>query len=552
MPRLKSQCDVCGKDLVLRTSHKIGLENVLFYRCGHVFTESTIKQFHPTLTAQDFVSASGLKEAYDYQKDGVSFIHESDFNTLIADPMGLGKTIQSILAARSARYPDGSKRFKKILILVKSATTFQWFQECKEWYSLDLWSTFLIQGTKNLIVPGFQVYICSMDTFSRFAKIDKNRKNYNGESLVTFDKQFTHFARDIDLVIVDECHSFKNTDSNRSRVLVEFITQFDVQHKILLSGTPIKNRADEYFIPLNLLRPRHFTSLESFRRQWLEADYSTKPPKYNRIHRYKLDDFKELTQDFILRREKKDVLENLPPFRRTFETVFADDENLRNLYNQHLGDLKDKYESGRKLSYWDISDNLMTLRRITGLMKVPFAVEYIETFLDCTTDNGHSEKIAIGLHHIGVRDSLYNALTARGHRVLKISGEDDSRKKEDTKNLWREDPSYRIILVQMLAGGVGLNLQTRSCQTMLNLEREWNAADEEQFEGRFWGRAEMDTMPPSFLAEYMLVQDTIDWEFHKMVERKRQICGETLDGWEFTNDIAAIRELVGKIVGKRL
>ena len=87
---------------------------------------------------------------------------------------------------------------------------------------------------------------------------------------------------------------------------------------------------------------------------------------------------------------------------------------------------------------------------------------------------------------------------------------------------------------------------------MLNLEREWNAADEEQFEGRFYGRANEKTQPPSFLAEYMLVKDSLDDDFHTMVERKRKICGETLDGWNFTNDANAVRELVERTISRKL
>src|ERR1035437_5814825 len=140
----------------------------------------------------------------------------------------------------------------------------------------------------------------------------------------------------VDLVIVDECHSFKNPDSARSQALVAFLQdisiseldrtlhlecaacehQWDKQIRIkinlrtnrgklthyergecpkcgaqsaqqtehtltledrtkglvMLSGTPIKNRAEEYFIPLNLMRPDIFTSLDSFRRRWLTQD----------------------------------------------------------------------------------------------------------------------------------------------------------------------------------------------------------------------------------------------------------------------------------------
>ena len=38
---------------------------------------------------------------------------------------------------------------------------------------------------------------------------------------------------------------------------------------IMLSGTAIKNRAEEYFVPLNIVAPERFPSLERFRCDWL-------------------------------------------------------------------------------------------------------------------------------------------------------------------------------------------------------------------------------------------------------------------------------------------
>ena len=81
----------------------------------------------------------------------------------------------------------------------------------------------------------------------------------------------------------------KNTASNRSQALVNFLKSLDTEEyeetevfgvrtqvlktkqncgKILLTGTPILNRADEYFIPLNLVAPKVFPSLDHFRKAW--------------------------------------------------------------------------------------------------------------------------------------------------------------------------------------------------------------------------------------------------------------------------------------------
>lgn len=582
--KLKSTCSICNKPLELKSEVLIGTEGYLRgYKCGHSFWESASPEPSEVLE-YDFTSNNGQKAAYPYQQDGVRFIEKTGFNCIIADPMGLGKTIQALLAAREAENPDGSPKFKSILGIVKPNTIYQWYEESKEWFDPGLWSVFRIDGTKGFIPPGFRLYLLSMDTLSRFM----SKKNGGLSTLKSLG---------IDLVIVDECHSFKNTESARSKALVEFLQligteirevelkyhcrhcelewqevkeiAFDLRRNvatetkwsrcpqcgrsfaqaekieadkkvglILLSGTPIKSRADEYFIPLNLIRPDIFTSQAHFRRRWLQKDDNN---KWTRIHPYMKEEFDKLTSHFILRREKNEVLD-LPPFRRTFETIYVEDETLKTQYNLALADLATKARNLHKLSYFDVKENLMTLRRITGMAKVSFAVEYIDTFLDTT----EKEKIAIGIMHDGVRDAIFYALSKRGIPVLKYSGEDSTEQKNRTQKLFQTSPEHRVIIINMVSGGVGLNLQ--ACNNILCLERMWTAADEEQFEGRFWRNGQ--TLP--VLAEYMLAHGTIDAWTSALVEHKRQVCGETLDGWDFQSDPQLLRDLVEKIISHKL
>lgn len=584
--RLRTACPVCSKPLDLKSECKI-LDSVLReYKCGHSFLESAADTSHAEL---DLTSCTGTKQAFDFQKDGIEFVFKTDFNCLIADPMGLGKTIQSLLAARNAK-----DRFKHILVLVKSATQYQWFYESKEWYDAGLWSTYLIKGSKNFIPPGFNIYILSMDTLSRLTKSKDGTASLK--------------ALDIDLVIVDECHSFKNPDSARSQALVAFlqdISQADVTREIdiscpmcrakwtesttikinlrqnqsnitsrhytnckqcgsrvvvgadhtslndtqrkkgliLLSGTPIKNRADEYFIPLNLLKPEVFTSQARFRSRWLVKDFNG---KYNRISPYMIDEFRELTSNFIIRREKNEVL-SLPPFRRTFQYIQSEDENFKKAYNKALQELERAVESDG-CGWMNVEPHLITLRRIIGMAKCDAAIEHVEEFIETTED----EKIAIGIHHEAVRDRLFYEFQTRGYNPLKLSGEDSAERKSQIQNLWLTDSSRRVAVINMLAGGVGLNLQLPQCQTAIGLERQWNAADEEQFEARFFGRGAVETMPKNFLIEYIIASGTYDQWFTDLVESKRQICGETLDGWNLKSDSDSLKDLVHQTLQGRL
>ena len=592
--KLTSLCSICNKPLVLVNECQFGQDWYRNYKCGHAFYETESRSVAVRdETRRNYDACIPGKSAFDFQREGIDFIFKSNFNCLIADPMGLGKTIQVLLAAREAKFPDGTPRFRSILVLVKAATTYQWYGETKEWLDPALWSTFIIQGTKGFIPPGFRVYILSMDTMSRFMKTPTGAATLK--------------SLNVDLVIVDECHSFKNPDSARSQALVAFLQDISIseldrtlhlgcaacenqwdkpikikinlrtnrgklthyergkcpkcgaefalqtEHEltvedrtkglVMLSGTPIKNRAEEYFIPLNLMRPDIFTGLDSFRRRWLTQDDKG---KWSRIASHRIEVFKETTKDFIIRREKNAVL-SLPPFRRTFEKIGIEGEEFQRSYNAALETLQRRVDElaaeGKEMSFFEVQENLMTLRRIVGLAKVPAALEYIEEFLESVED----EKLAVGIHHQGVRDNLYFGLKQKGIRCLKLSGEDSAEKKNQILMEFNRDPEIRVLIVNMIAGGVGLNIQ--SANNILTLERQWNAADEEQFEGRFHRQGQTKPVCNNYMiASGIPVEDY----FNTLVEEKRRICGESLDGWSFTQDRDAVRDLVYKSLNTKL
>lgn len=577
--KLLYSCPTCAKQMEETSSTALGpAQKLVSYKCGHSFVKDV-----KTYSVAGFHSINGQKKAYGYQEDGVKFIQDSGYNCLIADQMGLGKTIQALLALRN-EYDE----MTPCLVLVRSATLWQWLKEYKEWCDPLPLGIFMIQGTKSFIPPGFRTYLMSMDTLARQGMTDK---------LMAFGFR---------LVIVDECHSFKNPVSKRSQALVQFlsgiskrelqrvlklncivcrhdwreevtinlnlmdstskttmrhqtqcpqckadvvqIVQKDVKNEterrcglILLSGTPIKNRAEEYFVPLNLLKPTVFSSIGHFRNKFLMQSYDT--GKWNKVAPYMLDEFKSAISDVVIRRERAEVLPDLPKFRRIFTEIIIEDQKLKDLYNAELKKLQEKDDSSKELTYFDIQDNLMTLRRITGVAKCDFMSEYADLFLDETEE----EKLAIGVHHHAVRDLLYYKLgTEKRFGVLKLSGEDGPERKNNIIEAFQRKEN-RLAIISTLAGGVGLNLQF--CNNAVIIERQWSAADEEQFEDRF--NRPGQTRPVT--CEYLLAKGTIDSYFSQMVEDKRKIFGETVgNSWDLKGDKMAIRDLVDWTVGHRL
>jgi SNF2 family DNA or RNA helicase len=580
MPKLTYNCTICGKQLRLTREFTFGSERLFEYSCGHVFAQN----FEEVDTAKlDFYSVDGSgKKARGYQQDGVKFIIESNFNCIIADQMRLGKTPQALLALKN-RVEERTPA----LILVRSANLWQWIREFKTWTTTLPNGIFPLLSTKAWVPPGFSAYILSMDTFSRPAI---------RESLSQI--QFK-------LIIVDEAHSFKNTESNRSQALVHFIElmntgehstnlqftcnrcnhewaeegkqkydkrighsgiststkcpkcgQYCYQQQkdkykvetegeapcglVLLTGTPILNRADEYFVPLNLVAPEKFSSIERFRRQWLEQDSKG---RWTRIKSHYLQSFKNEVQPYVLRREKEDVYSDLPQLNKIYTLIEPDKSQLADRYNKILDKMDIKLADKANPSYWDLADELMELRRICGMMKLMWTADYLET---CALDG--PAKYAIGIHHETVRDVLYMKLGGDTN-CYKLSGADRAESKDRIMREW-EHSKRQFLIINMLAGGVGMDFHY--CDNVLVLERQWNSATEEQFEFRFYNPDKSIKKNPTNI-EYILAKGTLDEWWYDMVEEKRKVFGETVaTHWDLQSDAVSFKELAERTVASRL
>jgi SWI/SNF-related matrix-associated actin-dependent regulator of chromatin subfamily A-like protein 1 len=502
--RLTHKCPYCNKTTDITSEQYVEAMHLYIYKysCGH-------SEVREKLVLQDntFSNFDGTKEAYPFQREGISFCERANFQCMIADSMGLGKTIQAILAVKNAQlFP--------CLVIVRSSTIYQWTREIQDWYSPDGMSVFPISGSRTLMVSGFKFYVISMDTMGR-----------NG----TWKKLA---ALNFKSIVVDECHSFKDDSAKRTQALTEFVKATNPK-RIFLSGTPIKNRAGEFFVPLNLIAPDRFTSRTRFQREWL---ITNEKGQYTRIAPWKLERFHETVGKFIIRREKEDVLKNLPPMTPDYQFVSTEDESMKEMYNSELDLFQNYLENGDKIDAMGILGWLANLRRITAMAKIPLAGQWISDFQESS-----NEKLAVGMHHHAVRDSLKVFFPT----AISLSGEDSAVEKDKIVSRF-QTPECPLLIINIGSGGLGLNLQF--CHNALILERYWNAADEEQFIGRFHRNGQ--TEPVS--VTYLMLQGSIDEWFHELVCEKKKIFGETVNSWNLTSDESSLKDLAKKTIANRL
>ena len=107
-------------------------------------------------------------------------------------------------------------------------------------------------------------------------------------------------------VIIDEAHRLKNKNCK----LIEGLRFMDVEHKVLLTGTPLQNNIEELFSLLNFLEPQQFHSSQEFLQEFGDLKTDTQVNKLQAI-----------LKPMMLRRLKEDVEKNLAPKEETIIEV---------------------------------------------------------------------------------------------------------------------------------------------------------------------------------------------------------------------------------------
>jgi len=175
-------------------------------------------------------------QLFPYQNEAVKFLDKANGNALIGDEMGLGKTLETLAWV--------AKNNKKVLVVCPPVVRRTWLQEAHKFFPDHFKGAELIaRDIKRGAVPDLKAV---------------NIATVNYESLYKFESQIKDAG--FDTIIVDESHRMKNPKARQTKSIQRVAA--DVKHKILLSGTAIKNKKDELFTQLDLVAPGRFPKYE--------------------------------------------------------------------------------------------------------------------------------------------------------------------------------------------------------------------------------------------------------------------------------------------------
>lgn len=458
---------------------------------------------------------------YPYQRAGVAYIcnHARNNRGFIADEMGLGKTRQGISVLETLNaYPA---------VIVCPAATKQlvWARELKA--LVPHRKVVVVDGQTPYPVGNADVVVINYDILSDWVEGHIPDPDNVAQSKPILAPKG---------LIADESQYIKSEKAARTKAFLKLSERVDPTGTItLLTGTPVLNRPAELLTQLEAIgQIGLFGSKASYLRT-----YCAQEDENGRWHYGGSKNLVELNtilrQNCYVRREKLEVLTELPPYARReswVELVPALKNDyavaLRNIV-EYLRDIKGRGKDAMNAARAEVLVRLNALRQIVGASKTQGAIDWTSNFIEST-----GRKLVIFAWHKDVQEGIAKGLRGAGFKVAVITGAQSVEARMVEVDKFQVGDA-QVIVCSLIAGGAGLTLTAAS--DMLIVEQGWTPAVHDQAEARIHRigqEAEVCT------ANYLLVDDTVDATIYSLIQAKRAIAKAVTTGEELTDDTDSI------------
>ena len=441
--------------------------------------------------------------------------------------MGLGKTVQVIGAI------NANPAIKRVLVVCPKSLLITWKAELERWLTRELSVAIVKSGADYPSVDADVVLI-----------------NYE---LVTKHKAQLLVRMPWDALICDEAHYLKNPSSKRTTgVFGELLKAvktreapdgypIQAMHMWLLTGSPMLNHPIELWPLLRALDtnataiPR-LGSFYGFRDRYCDPRHNGYGWVYTGVSHQ--DELKEsITRSGLMLRRTKDQVLKLPEKQRKALVVESKDAEARESaliaelladreakrknggkrgsrggggggegeFSQVMNELGVNKELGYNLGYGDI----MRLRRLHGVAKLPLAIEAIRSIVDEA-----GSKVVVWAHHIEVVQGLSDAFP--GGASVKVDGQTSMEGRATAVTRFQHDPACRIFVGSIRAAGQGLTLTAAS--RVLFVEMDWSPMVLLQAEDRCHRIGQSETLR----VQYLMIGSTIDQTIGDLLQRKME------------------------------
>jgi len=467
---------------------------------------------------------------------------------LLADQMGLGKTVQALVI---------SQLLNKFPILIV----------CPK-IMLGKWEKEILKFLKNIKKNEIVILNGSPRTSQKYKYIinlGKTLKDFkyviiNYQSLSKWVEIFRQ--TNFEMVIFDECHYIKNPKAQVTQA--SYSISEKIPYKIFLSGTPFLNRPKELVPMLEIGKILEYLAIsrKDFYFKYCDAKYEEIPVYNRKLGRRErrniliydgasntLELNFKLRNTFMIRREKEDVLKDLPP--KVIDTIlieldkkqhqeylkYENESYIHEIYNQIVNDkerMKEVEQFAKLNKFKEVNEDVIysyifekypkhlvkdnRLYELLGDLKIPYALEWIDEYYE--NNNGES-KLVIFAYHEKVQNTIYNELIKKGYKTVKLSSEMGINEREKAIYEFQNNPDVKFIVVGIKVGAEGIDLTASN--TALFVELWYNPQLLSQCEDRLHRISQNDTV----FIYYLIVRNTLDNKIFSLINWKRNIFNDS-------------------------
>uniref|UniRef100_A0A8C2UAX9 Chromodomain helicase DNA binding protein 6 n=1 Tax=Coturnix japonica TaxID=93934 RepID=A0A8C2UAX9_COTJA len=441
--------------------------------------------------SREYKNNNQLRE---YQLEGMNWLLFNWYNRqncILADEMGLGKTIQSITFLSEIFLMGIHGPF---LIIAPLSTITNWEREFRTWTEMNA-----------IVYHGSQI---SRQMIQQYEMVYRDTQGNPLPGIFKFQVVITTFEMILAdcpelkkiqwrCVVIDEAHRLKN----RNCKLLEGLKLMALEHKVLLTGTPLQNSVEELFSLLNFLEPQQFPSETAFLEEF--GDLKTEE---------QVKKLQSILKPMMLRRLKDDVEKNLAPKQETIIEV-----ELTNIQKKYYRAILEKNFSflSKGANQHNMPNLLNTMMELRKCCNHPYLIngaeeKILEDFRKTHSPEAPDFQLQAMIQAAGklvLIDKLLPKLKAGGHKVLIFSQmvrcldilEDyliqrrytyeriDGRVRGNLRQaaidrFCKPDSDRFVFLLCTRAGGLGINLT--AADTCIIFDSDWNPQNDLQAQAR--------------------------------------------------------------------
>lgn len=444
----------------------------------------------------------------DYQKNGFMWLNTLEkygLGGILADDMGLGKTIQVLTLL--LKYKEENDINKPSIVVAPSSLTLNWKNEIEK-FSPDI-NAIVINGNaterrkKINDIKKYDLAITSYDLLKRDIEIYQ-KKNY----------EFKYS-------IADEAQYIKNSNTQNAKAL----KNINAETKFALTGTPIENSLSELWSIFDYIMPDYLFGYKKFKQIY---EY----PIIKENDKKTMEKLKMLIEPFILRRNKKEVLTELPEKTITILNNEMEEEQKK-LYLSYLKQARKEAEeeidiNGIEHSQIKILSLLTRLRQLcchpslfienykSDSSKLKQCIEILKEGIE----SGH--KILLFSSYTSMFDLIEEELNKENIKYYKLTGKTKVDERIELVEDFNENKQIKVFLISLKAGGTGLNLT--GADMIIHYDPWWNVSAENQATDRAYRIGQKNNVQ----VYKLITKNSIEEKIYELQNRKSKLIDSLL------------------------